>query len=732
MIYRFRRFAFLSFLFLFGFSISAFPDENPPSAPKVCLALSGGGARGAAHIGILKILEREGVPIDCIAGTSMGALAGGLYAAGYSPEEIEQFLDDQDWDNVFSDAPQWRFTPISERADSRYQGKIAFRGWNLEVPGGIWSGQRFTEALDVITSGPILRAQNNFDNLPTPFRAVATNLVDGKPYVFHQGSLTQAIRASISVPMMFTPLEIDNALLADGGLVNNLPVEVAREMGADIVIAIDVTSPLLEREKLRTLFDVVDQSISLQMERNVETSKKLANLVLRPNLEKYSNARYDKLPEIVKLGEEEAERRIDDIRALVAGIPARRTPPTAKPEPVTPIIESISFHGLNSIKISQVEPKIYLRPGQAADPVDIAADVSRIYATRLFESVSYTLEPVEENRYRLIFQVREDLLHTLGAGIRYDTDYDFTILLEFSARQLFRTPSRAVISAQLGGVTNLTSSVRYTPSWAELIFIEPKMEISRFERNDMANKDLLDTFKDNREGGQLTLGGTFFRQLELSAGYRIDRVHISGGVAPKAMRDSRMIAGLILRMKWDTQDSPQYPSSGKIVKLHIDQHEKALGGDFTYSKGQVDYLQHFPLSKKSTLHLNLNAGYMSGEIPFYDMFFVGGYSQSEKAAKHFPGFRVDEISASQMATMGLTYDRQIFTRPLSLLKRGYFTAACNTGYFSERVSSPYNFHNLNGLGIGMGLDTRIGPLHMMMGWGEGGRVNFYMSFGPSF
>ena len=714
-------------------AVPAFADEQPPAnGPKVCLALSGGGARGAAHIGILKILEREGIPIDCIAGVSMGALTGGLYAIGYSPAEVEKFLVDQDWGSVFSDAPQWRFTPLSERADSRYQGKIALRGWNLEIPGGLWNGQRFTEGLDVLTAGPMLRAQNDFDKLPIPFRAVATNLIDGKPYIFRQGSMTQAMRASMAVPMMFAPLETEDALLVDGGLVNNLPTDIVRGMGADIVIAVDVSTPLLGRDDLHTLFDVVDQSISLQMVKNVEENKKLASIVLRPDIDAYSNTNYDKLREIVKRGEEAAERHIDEIRALAAGIPPRRSrPPAADVQTAIPIIDSISFSGLNKVPAKQIESKLRLRPGDEAEPAAIAAEVSRIYAMRLFENVSYTLEPAGEDRYRLIFRVREDMFHTIGAGIRYDNDYGFTILAEFIARQIFNTPSRAVVSSQFGGLGYHTASFRYVPFQPGFFHLEPKFEISRQKRRNWGDEAMTYRFTDKREAGEIVLGGTFSRQVEFSAGYRIERVHISNVPEFSAWGTSNL-AGLTARLNWDSLDFPEYPRSGGRLSVKVEKRDKMFGSDSNNIKGMFDYRRYIPLSDKGTRRLELAAGYSEGDIPFYDLFFAGGYSQSSRASEPFLGFGADEIAARQIAFAGCTYYHRIFARPLNVLKQGYLTAAYNGGVFSERRSAPYDFQNMNGFGAGLALDTRVGPFRMTLGWDDGGRVNFYMSFGPSF
>ena len=224
--------------------------QERPQSPRVGLVLSGGGARGAAHIGVLKVFEQEGIPIDCIAATSFGSLVGGLYSLGYSAGEIEEIMSGQDWDSVFTDAPQRRLTRLLDRRDARHQVRISFREWNPELPTGLLEGQRLMETLDRFITDRLLRADYDFDRLPIPFRAVATNLIDGKTYVFRKGSMTEALRASMAIPLLFTPLEKDGMLLADGGLTDNLPVDVVLGMGADIVIAVDVTSRLLPLEEL--------------------------------------------------------------------------------------------------------------------------------------------------------------------------------------------------------------------------------------------------------------------------------------------------------------------------------------------------------------------------------------------------------------------------------------------------------------------------------------------------
>jgi NTE family protein len=698
--------------------------------PKVGLVLSGGGARAASHIGILRIFEREKIPIDCIAATSFGSLVGGLYAAGHSVDDIEKIFSGQDWDSIFSDAPQRSLTRLIDRENARYQAQLSFNGWDPEFPTGLWEGQRLTEQFDKLTTKQLLRAQYDFDRLPIQFRAVATNLVDGTAYVFKQGSMTEALRSSMAIPLLFKPVEKDGMLLADGGLANNMPTAIARAMGADIVIAVDATSPLLTKDKIRTFVDVIDQSISLQMQRNVDESRKLASIVLTPDLKQYNNSDYPRISEIVKLGEQTALGHLDEIRALVAGIPAH--PRTASPEQATLIVDAISFRGLKQIRSAQLLMNIYLNPGDILDPAKIGEDVGRLYATRLFESVGYDLEPAGGNRYHLIFKVKEAPLRIFGGSLRYDNDHSFVALVEFTARQLFHSPSSATVSTQFGGLEDHAASLRLTPSSAPFFFVEPKVEVLRLERLDIRDKQLADTFTDRRESGQFMVGATLFKNLEISAGYRGERIRISGGLPPSRLAGSKWQAGIAFRLNRDTLDAPDFPRCGMLLRVQFDRRHPSFGGNVDYSKWQFDYQRFFSISSNSSIRLAAAGGYTRGNVPFYDRFFIGGYSFLEIASRQFPGLRRDELAVRQMGILGAGYRRQLFSNPLTFVRRGFLTGSYGGVFSSTRSSSPYKFDLMSGVGIGLALETLVGPFRVSGGWAGGGRFNYYISFGPSF
>jgi outer membrane protein assembly factor BamA len=366
------------------------------------------------------------------------------------------------------------------------------------------------------------------------------------------------------------------------------------------------------------------------------------------------------------------------------------------------------------------------------DPSKIGGDVGRLHATRLFESVGYTLELVGENRFHLVFKVKETPLRTIGASLRYDNDHSFVALAELTARQLFRSPSTAIVSAQFGGLEDHFAALRLTPSSAPFFFVEPRVEVRRLERRDIRNQQLVDKYTDRREAGQLMIGATIFKHLELSAGYRSERVEISGGSPPNRMAGTTVLAGLAFRLNRDSLDSPDFPRSGAMLRAQYDKRNPSLGADIDNSKWQIDYQRYFSVSGKSTFRINAAAGYTRGPVPFYDQFFIGGYSFSESASRQFLGLDCDELLVSQMGILGAGYRRQLFSDPLTFIRRGFLMATYNGVFSSTRQDSPYNFDLLHGVGIGLALETLIGPFRASGGWAEEGRFHFYITFGPSF
>jgi NTE family protein len=695
------------------------------------LALSGGGARGAAHIGVLKVLEREGIPIDCIAGTSFGALIGGLYALGYSPDEIEEILNRQDWSNIFSNTPERRLSPLTENKDYRYLGQLHFKGISPEYPTGIYSGQNMIEVLNELTVSRMLPANGDFDRLPIRFRAVATDLITGQPYVFRGGQMSEAVRASMGIPMIFTPVEKDGMLLVDGGLADNIPSDVVRGMGADIVIAVDATAPLYGKKEIQSFVNVMDQSISLLMKLNSERSAARADLTLTPDLEGLYNNDFTRITEITERGEKEGTARLEALRKLLAGVPRR---PRA-PQPAaagTPVIDSVGFEGSKKVDPRQLMKEVRSTPGTEVEPEEVRGDLRRLYATRLFNSVDCRLDEVSKDRYHLVYKFKEAPMQVVGASLRFDRDYKFVAMAEATWRQLFGTPSSATITAKFGGLEDYSATMRYIPLSLPFLYLEPKVQLTRRERLDFRDGEEVAKYTDKRAAGQLSLGGTLLKRLEVAISYHDESVSISGGADPNRQLGNTRVAGLTALAYRDTLDMPDFPNTGYNLRLQADKRSERLGGDVSFSRYQGDFERYFSLSDVSVFHIRAAVGFSSGDLPFFERFYIGGYNFAEGGPRRLVGYSRDELVGKQMALLGFSYRRQIFSHPLSFAKRGFLTVHLNSVALSDKTVKPYETALFNGAGLGLGFDTRLGPVRMVGGWGEDKRFKFYLSIGPGF
>ena len=288
--------------------------------PRVAVVLSGGGARGVASIGVLKVLEQADIPVDLIVGTSIGSILGGLYASGYSIGQLERMVDTTNWADVLS------FNDEARRADLFLDQKLAedrsiltvrFQGFEPIVPQSLSTGQRLTNYLNLLVLQGIYHPNPSFDDLRIPFRAVATDLVSGKAIALDRGDLTEALRASVSVPLLFSPVPRDSARLLDGGLVSNIPVDVARAWGADIVVAVDVTSPLRPIERLNAAWEVADQILGITMQTANRIQLANASIVVRPDLGTHLSDDFTHLDSLVAAGERAARDHLEQLKSLV-------------------------------------------------------------------------------------------------------------------------------------------------------------------------------------------------------------------------------------------------------------------------------------------------------------------------------------------------------------------------------------------------------------------------------
>ncbi|MFM7065742.1 MAG: patatin-like phospholipase family protein, partial [Gammaproteobacteria bacterium] len=365
--------------------------------PRIALVLSGGGARGLAHVGVLKVLERERVPVDLIVGTSMGAIVGGLYASGMRASEIERELLAVRWDEVFAARVERRELPERRKDQDLEMSASLELGWRdgeLRVPQAAVSSRGLETLLRRYTL-PV-RAITDFDRLPIPFRAVATDMESGEQVELSSGDLAIALRSSMSVPGVFAPIERDGRILGDGGLVNNLPVDIARRLGADVVLAVNVGTPVAGRETLGSVIGLTAQMINILTEQNVQRSiaaLTAQDLLIRPDLQKLSASDFDKVARFIERGQSSAEA----VSPRLAGWSLSAEDHAAwqrqtQPPPAPPVrLSFVELEGSDLVNAQRLNSQLQSRSGQAFDPAMAERDTRRLAASGDFLRVDYRL-----------------------------------------------------------------------------------------------------------------------------------------------------------------------------------------------------------------------------------------------------------------------------------------------------------------------------------------------------
>ncbi|MEL6822253.1 MAG: patatin-like phospholipase family protein, partial [Calditrichota bacterium] len=420
-----------TFLIFLSLILIIFSSAIAQKRPTVGVALSGGSAKGIAHIGVLKVLEEINMPIDYVTGTSMGSIVGGLYSVGYTADELESIVTEIDWPAIFAEETSRDVLTLEQKKrDARYTFNLALENWGISIPAGIVAGHKVTQLLTRLTL-PVQHLES-FSQYPIPFACVATDIATGEAVVIKDGSLAEAMRASMAIPSAFTPVERDGKLLVDGLLVRNFPVQDARSLGADIVIGVDVGAELYEAEELTNLFTMLDQVLNLQMIGSTELERDMTDFLLIPELGDLGFADFTKTAEFIAKGEEVARSMLPELQALADSLntldPWQRTPRPATPQKFK--ISEITFEGLTSVSEKLMIAQFpYILPATLAVE-DIEQFVDQVYRNQVFERVNYRLANAESGEgARLIIHAIERSQSLLQLGARYNSGNDASLLV---------------------------------------------------------------------------------------------------------------------------------------------------------------------------------------------------------------------------------------------------------------------------------------------------------------
>ena len=729
----------LPVLLLLG-ACAALADEAPRTADGsephgTCLVLSGGGARGAAHVGVLRVVEELGVPIDCIAGTSMGAFVGGLYAAGYSAADIESVIDSVPWELVFSNASPrddrvWRRKLDDEDFLIRY--RLGVREGGIAVPRAALPMQRLRLVLRELLA-PVM-AVRAFDLLPVPFRAVATDIITGEKVVLARGDLTEAILASMAVPGVFAPVEIDGRLLVDGGVSDNLPVSVARELGAGRVVASDVQAPLYTAEQLNNPFTPLDQLSRFLIRVNTQASIDMLtndDVYVQPSVGQYSSAAFDRMREILPFGEAAARDHVDALTALAAAAdPARRLHRIA-PFATAPVVDAVEVE--TNVRVSQryIEGFLSQQEGEPLDTVRLSDDLQALWGTLRFDDVSWRLDE-RDDRSVLHVEAAGDPyeLGFLRPGIRIQDNfeggdqyalgvgYTWTDINEFGAEW----KNELVVGTDPAFSSEFYQPLGYGGHW----FVAPVLDyesVTRTLRDEHGNR--LAELGVETYSGQLSAGRIFGNVAEVRLGVLRGRARADVEVGPPTPAESIEIGAFAYRIRYDTLDSLYFPRSGALAEIDVVDRRRWLGDDEQGTQLEADLTGAWSWGPHS-LNLSLEWAQATGAGP-ESLFDLGGFLRLSGIA---PG----TLSGKYLRLARVLYFRRIAGRAIATpfnvpvyvggsLENGNAWMAREDVTFGDTIWGGSLF---------FGMDTLVGPVYLAGGLAEEGNTSLYLFIGSTF
>lgn len=735
LIFFLRHFCTMSILILLASYLQPVAAQDVESGnisrPKIGLALSGGGARGAAHLGVLRVLEENNVPIDYIAGTSMGAIVGGLYAAGMTTDEIETELAAIDWDDVFHDLPPRIDRSFRrKRDDDLYltRAKPGFSDGKLKLPRGLIRGQK----IDVVFSRLALPVSTieDFDDLMIPFRAVAADIATGEEVVIDSGNLGMAIRASMSIPAIFTPAEIYGRLLVDGGIVNNLPISVVRDMGADIVIAIDISTPLLSQEEIDSVLVITSQLTGLMTRGNVE--EQIATLTEKdvfivPDLGEISTTDFKEFAKAIPPGHAAAMDQIEEIRALSLPDADYQSylATLIHPGSQMPVIDRISLENNTRLSDDYIQSRIFAtHTGEPLDLPTLERDLGQIYGLELFENVRYDVSAVDDETV-LDIQVNERSWGPsyLQFGFEYNSNGEGENVFN-SAVTYLKTGINPSGGEWRSGLQIGTEWAAFTEFYQPMgpkfmYFVNPLIGYEQRITNVVEGSEVIASIRVNETRAEISAGREFGAWGEARIGIRYADGEAERVIGDPSFTDTPFNRGeTFIRLTLDELDDFNIPLGGTFLKAELLQSREGLGADEEFDQLSTQGTVAFTRNRNTLLATGIYNATISGTAPVQNLFTLGGFAR-------LSGFTSRELAGQNVAFAALAYYRRLNDNPRMPFYVGVSIEAGNVWESRSDISLD---DTIQAGSLFLAMKTPLGPVYLAYGRSEGGidAIHFFL------
>lgn len=708
-------------------------DVPAPKTPRIGLALSGGGARGAAHIGVLKVLEELRVPVHCIAGTSMGSIVGGAYASGLSPKQMEELILGTDWGAVFTDRPPRAEISIRRKADdfkNLYDPEFGVRD-GFTVPKGLIAGVSVESFLREVTQSA---AQiTDFSLLPIPFRAVAADIATGEEVVMSEGSLAEALRASMSLPGVVPPVERDGRLLVDGGIANNLPIDVVRKMCADVIIAVDIGTPPMKREEIGSALTVVGQLINLLGMYTVNQQKRSlvpGDVLIEPQLGDISSTSFERQPEAVAIGEAAARAMADELRrysvpeAQYAELRRKQQPR----EYQLGEVDEIRFEGLERTNAAVLRGLVRSQPGQPLTEDALASDLRRIYGRGDFEGVNYRIVE-EDGRRALVFLPHEKswgpdyLRFGVSVASDFDSEHYFNVAINYKKTWLNRLGAEWATDLQLGRDRLILTELYQPLNEANDVFVSGYGYWSRSVRGIFVDDDRVAEYDTREQRLGFDAGFNFgtWGTSRIGLLYRNVEADVDTG-APTLPEGELNASGFHVAFVTDQLDQAYLARSGYYLEARGMFPRTGLGSDTGYDRlslrGQA--------SKSFGPHtFNLAMFYgtdFKSDLEPFDAFVLGG-------PLRLSGYPIDRFAGREYTFGRLMYYNQAIKLPTPIGTGLYLGASLEAAEVKRQFTEPGGTGGLWSASLFLAADTFLGPVYLGYGIAEGGESSLFFFIG---
>ena len=718
---------FFLFASLFFLSQVALGQEKSVenTRPKVGLVLSGGGAKGLAHIGVLKVIDSLGIKVDYISGTSMGAVVGGLYASGYTANQLDSIFSKTDVDALLQDyTPRESKSFYEKRNDEIYALTLPFNNFKLGLPSGLSKGLYNFNLMSRLTQH--VSDVRDFDKLPIPFLCIATDVETGEQIVLDEGILAQAIIASGALPTLYSPVEINGRLLIDGGVVNNYPIEELKNRGIDFIIGIDVQDGLKNREQLKDVTAVLSQINNFSMIEKMEGKRSLTNIYIKPDIKGFSVVSFDKGQEIIKKGNEKANEFIKELLPL-RNIDERPTTfKVIKNDSI--FIRDITFNKLENFTRAYVLGKLKIKRNTKIPMTQIEKGISNLNATQNFSAISYSFEKTQSGE-RLALNLKENKSNTfLKFGIHYDDLYKSGALINYTHKKLIAKNDVASLDVILGD--NFRYNFDYYIDNGFYWSFGFNSKFNSFNRNiatDFANGIIFTDLGINSVNidftditNQAYVQTIFAQKFSFGAGLEFKYLNIKSETLENStpIFDKSNYLSAFGYLKYDSFNQKYFPKKGW-----------SFSGDlktFLYSSDYTNLFERFSIAradagivfepiKRTTIKLQTEGGFAIGErtISFFD-FVLGGYGfVSVNNIKPFMGYDFLSLAGDSYVKGTITADYEIY-------KKHHINFTANFANVGNRIfehtedwlSKP----KYTGYGVGYGMESIIGPLEIKHSW----------------